>query len=156
MYDIEKFIPPAENEEFVRKAAEKTVKSFPSEYQSDKHLVDNIIAAYYDSDFPSDGFQMGKVFERFGYRVDSLMVEYLDDFEYNLNKILDEERKNWIEQNNIKPELSIGTILENCVNGSGEIVGVCEYSPGYYLIKRKIDGDNSKLLVKFEDAIKQL
>lgn len=94
-----------------------------------------------------DGFKIGKYLDDLGWDITASDVEELDNLQWIADDTLKKARQKWVEDNNIQPEYEVGTVLTK-----GVITGFCEYSPAYYLVKRMEDNDNSRLLVKFEEA----
>lgn len=151
---IKDYLPaPTENKEILLKAAEITAAHCQG--ISDKEtLVESLLYAWKNATY-TDGYHLAKILDEYcNYDVDSSFVSDLDEMEYNVDRLIKDAREKWIKDNNIQPELEIGTVLHHVNNGPGTIVGSCEYYIGYYLVERECDKiQNSKLLVKWEDAL---
>ncbi len=107
----------------------------------------------------SDGYELARDFEREGYDSDEQLVDILSSVNHELSSILDKAVKKWVIDNDIKPELSIGTevrvkygfkSVDGIINGYRKEhaqYAVCVPSQGMTM-----DGGRS-LLVKYENAI---
>lgn len=151
---IKDYLPaPSESTDIILQAATTIAHRINSEPNKEE-LIRSIGYAWNECIFETDGYHLARILDDdCGYEIDSFFIDSLDDMEYQVGHLIKEARREWIEKNNIVPELEIGTVLKNVPKGPGTIVGVCEFSPGYYLVQRECDNDNSKLLVKFEDAL---
>ena len=151
---IKDFLPaPGETDEIIKTAAENTANHIRY-IQDKKTLVESLIYAW-DQTIDPNGYQLARILDdECGYDIDTAFVDDLDNMQWEVDKLVKEAREQWIIQNNIQPELEIGTILYRIPLGPGTIVGIYEHAAGYYLVQRDCDNDNSKLLVKFEDALK--
>ena len=106
------------------------------------------IAEYYN--YPMDGYELASELDKWaGWDIDTQLVDTLDDMNYYVDQELTKREKRWVEENDIQPELQIGTKLTK-----GIITGICGYYPARYLVQEYNDPNpNRKLLIKFEDAV---
>jgi hypothetical protein len=96
--------------------------------------VDDIVEAY---SHPMDGYELGKELEKWHWwDVGRGDIDTLDEVEMNVNDALKLAEEQWIKENNIQPPYPVGAVVE-CKSRRriGVIDGVCNYSPGCYLIK---------------------
>lgn len=151
---IKDYLPaPCENEDIILTASTKIANQIRN-IEDKETLIESLVFAWNNCSFPPDGYHLARILDDdCGYEIDSMLIDDLDSLQYEVSRLIKEARREWIEKNNIVPELEIGTVLNNIHKGPGTIVGICEYSPGYYLVQRECDGNNSKLLVTFEDAL---
>lgn len=150
---ITNYLPaPTETPEIIREAATKIANNI--RYIDDKEtLIESLIYAWNNCS-DTDGYHLARILDDdCNYTIDSIFIDDLDSMQWEVDRLIHQARTDWIKENNIVPELEIGTLLNNIPKGPGVITGVCEYSSGYYLVKRDCDNNNSRLLVKFEDAI---
>lgn len=101
-------------------------------------------------DYPMDGYELASKLDKWaGWDINRQLVDDLDDMDFYVNQELTKREKLWTEENNIQPDLPIGTKLTK-----GIITGICEYYPARYLVQEYNDTNlNRKLLIKFEDAV---
>jgi hypothetical protein len=71
-----------------------------------------------------NGYELAKDFESdFGYDPDAEMVEILDSVWYKKNEILNNTIKQWVIDDNIKPEYSVGDTVMFTHGREGEVIG---------------------------------
>ena len=113
------------------------------------------IAQHYS--YPMDGYELARELEKHAYwDVDRETMEKLDDMEAIVERKLKAAEKRWAEENDIQPDLAIGTRVQCKVRKQfGFIDGVYEYGVARYLVRdeNKTDSDTSRWIVKFEDVI---
>lgn len=104
-----------------------------------------------------DGYELARELEKYAYwDVDRDMMEKLDEMEAIVDRKLKAAEKQWAEENDIQADLPNGTRVQCRVRKQfGFIDGTYEYGVARYLIRgeRQTDDDNSRWIVKFEDAI---
>lgn len=113
-----------------------------------------VIARHYEPYM--DSFELCKELDRYEYwdttRDD---MDKLDVLDSQIGKLGRELEKAWGAEHNPQPQFAIGDRIKSGRN-TGEITGLCSYSPAYYLVKKdgQVDSEKStsRLLIKFEDA----
>ena len=97
-----------------------------------------------------DGYELARALDRYaGWDLTMSDVEELDCMDSIVGQLQREAEKKWFEENNIQPPLPIGTVITK-----GVITGLCEHSPGKYLVKENgCTQDGRHLLVNYEDAV---
>ena len=103
--------------------------------------------------FGDNGFELAKSLESYEcWDIDLDVVEHLDCMDSLVDEIHREACIKWVKDNDIKPELRIGTHIKE-----GEITGVSEYSPACYEVKIYGHDDEkegkSRRIIRFEDAV---
>ena len=99
---------------------------------------------------PMDGYQLAKAIDRNTYG--DLTMGDVEELDYMSSIVSDLHRaaeKKWVEENDIKNPLPIGTKITR-----GVIKGICTHSAARYLVQENgCTNENRSLLVKFEDAV---
>lgn len=108
--------------------------------------ADGIADAY--THYGPDGFAIAKELDRNGYELSAGDIETLDVMHCDVSSAVTKLEKAWVEENNIRPPLEIGTEIKE-----GVITGIYEHRPAYYMVKvHGCTNYNRHLLIKFEDA----
>lgn len=108
--------------------------------------AEDIADAYMDCG--PDGFRMAKELDFNGWDLSAGDIETLDGMQWDVSRTVTELEKAWVEENNIQPQLEIGTAIKE-----GVITGIYEHQPAYYMVKeRGCTNDGRHLLIKFENA----
>ncbi len=130
---------PTVTEGIVREAAAEIAEKLDID-------LDAIVEEYIYGD---DGYELAKNLEKWqSIDVSRDQMEELDYVDINTRRLVEAAEKIWFEENDIQPPLPIGTQIKE-----GEITGIYEYRPAYYEVKTPDQrDDNSRLLIKFEDA----
>ncbi|HDG1725131.1 TPA: hypothetical protein PFE81_001654 [Vibrio cholerae] len=102
---------------------------------------------------PSDTYELAKDFEDDGWSVRSNLLSKLDNVIDRLNYAYRELEKSWGEEHKPVPPFQNGEqlIFSGMV---GEITGVFEHRPATFLVKHPEHDGNTRLLIKFEDAVR--
>ncbi len=99
-----------------------------------------------------DGYQIAKRMEDFGWDVDAMFVEDMDNMGANVSTCHDEEQRLWTEQYNPQPPYPIGAKTTK-----GKITGIYEHGAAKYTIKEPGQDDEKtgyrRLIVNFEDVV---
>ena len=134
----------------IEKAAQMTASQTCNIEQNDvSDLAKDIARSYHHH---MDGYQIAKRMEDFGWDVDAMFVENMDDMGANVSTCHDEEQRLWAEQTNPQPPYQIGAKTTK-----GEITGIYEYGAAKYTIKPPGQDDAKtghwRLIVNFEDVV---
>ncbi|PAR54054.1 hypothetical protein CGT93_10390 [Vibrio metoecus] len=102
---------------------------------------------------PSDEYELAKDFEDDGWSVCSTFLSKLDNVIGHLQHAYQSLEQSWGQEHKPVPPFQNGDqlILWGQV---GEITGVCEHRPATFLVKQPKHDENTRLLIKFEDAVK--
>jgi hypothetical protein len=144
---------PGITPEIIKDAALETAKNVPNIEESDiEGLAESIVDVYSHHD---NGYEIAKALDENCYwcDIDPMFVEAMDSMSYNVNFFHKKACFKWVEDNDIKPPLEIGTMIKE-----GEITGICDHSPATYLVKLPDQDDEkgwSRRLIKFEDAVEE-
>lgn len=97
-----------------------------------------------------DGYELARELDRWcGWDLTMSDVEELDCMSSIVDQLQRDAEKKWFAENDIKPPLPIGTHITR-----GVIEGLCDHSPGKYLVKENGCTQQGRwLLVNYEDAI---
>ena len=99
-----------------------------------------------------DGYQLAKRMEDWGWDVDSVFVEDMENMFANVSMCHENAQRLWEKQQNIQPPHPIGTQTTK-----GEIVGIYDHGTAKYLIKQPGQDDEKtghrRLIVNFEDVV---
>lgn len=112
----------------------------------DADMADQLAQAYRPG---IDGYELAKELEsRFLWSISAQDVESLDVMETEVRMLHHAKCIEWVAQNGIQPPVPIGTMTTR-----GEITGISDYLPAYYLVREHGQTDESRrLLIPFEDA----
>lgn len=102
----------------------------------------------------TDGFEMAKRLEtRAGWDCNFAMAEVLDGWGYECGREIEAEERRWAERNDVQPPLADGTrIMFAPRDERGVIESVSTYGVARFLVRVDGEADNTRRLVRFEDA----
>jgi hypothetical protein len=143
---------------FVKEVADKVFKWCDEKPEYDVLLEDTgEILNFYRSE---DGYELAKAYEDKEYNADSGLVETLDGVWFDKDLILNDVVKEWVSQNNIKPEHSIGDIVRfklDSKDESGKIIRIIEGSAKYVIhVDGKSKGDQDGFCINYENVSEKI
>lgn len=96
-----------------------------------------------------NGYQLAKQLESDCalFDVDAEVVETLDSFGHEVDRLLTDLEKQWEHEHQVQPPHPIGTVLTD-----GPITGIYEHEAATYLVDHG-RGRNCRLLIKYENAV---
>jgi len=96
-----------------------------------------------------DGYELAKELDKNAYWDSSREeMEALDEVDYLVERAVAQAVKAWAEEFKPEPPLPVGTRVER-----GVITGIYDYTPATYLVKEDGCTNDSRRLIKFEDAV---
>lgn len=114
-----------------------------------------------------DGYELARDFDRNGWCPDSELVDILDDYPAFIHRAHNEMVAEWVKQDSIKPQLTVGTMVSFTYRGTptvGEITAVYEDRAEYSVFVESLGHKRAAtkecgsctlgVLVKYEECTK--